>query len=213
MTVAFLVTAPAGSVNFAAISDPSYKATQLGFGLGAYLIILFATISTNAGNIYASALGISNIATRWKASLRRLLLLSSIIVVPLALLPLLETNFVFTYIFFLDFLGAIVVPLCTLTLVDYFLVKARRYYDDLFAQEGGRYWYRGGCNWPAVGSRARGPGLYWIIAFGFPAVRETISAALPTMAFVVVVYYFWGRSAWEKHLRALREARLVEASG
>src|SRR5438445_11958789 len=33
MTVAFLVTAPAGSVNFAAISDPSYKAIQLGFGL------------------------------------------------------------------------------------------------------------------------------------------------------------------------------------
>src|SRR3989442_5040405 len=63
MTVAFLVTAPAGSVNFAAISDPSYNASQLGFGLGAYLIILFATISTNAGNIYASALGITNIAT------------------------------------------------------------------------------------------------------------------------------------------------------
>jgi len=213
MTVAFLVTAPAGSVNFAAISDPSYKATQLGFGLGAYLIILFATISTNAGNIYASALGMSNIATRWKASLRRLLLLSSIIVVPLALLPLLETNFVFTYIFFLDFLGAIVVPLWTLTLVDYFLVKARRYYDDLFAQEGGRYWYRGGWNWPAVITLLSGTALYWIIAFGLPILRETISAALPTMAFVVVVYYFWGRSAWEKHLRALREARLVEASG
>src|SRR5438309_11765204 len=137
MTVAFLVTASPGSVNFAAISDPSFKATQLGFGLGAYLIILFATISTNAGNIYASALGITNIATRWKTSMRRLLLVSSAIVVPLALLPLFETNFVFTYIFFLDFLGAIVVPLWTLTLVDYFLVKARRYTDDLFASEGG----------------------------------------------------------------------------
>src|SRR2546422_571543 len=213
MTVAFLVTAPAGSVNFAAISDPSYKATQLGFGLGAYLIILFATISTNAGNIYASALGITNIATRWKTSMRRLLLLSAVIVVPLALLPLFETNFVFTYIFFLDFLGAIVVPLWTLTLVDYFLVKARRYSDDLFAQEGGHYWYRGGWNWPAVVTLLSGTALYWIIAFGFPTLRETISAALPTIVFVIIVYYFWGRSAWEKHLRALREARLVEATG
>ena len=213
MTVAFLVTAPAGSVNFAAISDPSYKATQLGFGLGAYLIILFATISTNAGNIYASALGITNIATRWKTSMRRLLLLSAVIVVPLALLPLFETNFVFTYIFFLDFLGAIVVPLWTLTLVDYFLVKARRYSDDLFAAEGGHYWYRGGWNWPAVVTLLSGTALYWIIAFGFPTLRETISAALPTIVFVVVVYYFWGRSTWEKHLRALREARLVEATG
>jgi len=213
MTVAFLVTTPTAGVNFAAISDPSYKATQLGFGVGAYLIILFATISTNAGNIYASALGITNIATRWKASMRRLLLLSAIIVVPLALLPLFETNFVFTYIFFLDFLGAIVVPLWTLTLVDYFLVKARRYSDDLFAQEGGHYWYRGGWNWPAVVTLLSGTALYWIIAFGLPTLRETISAALPTIVFVVIVYYFWGRSSWEKHLRALREARLVEASG
>src|SRR3989442_4852676 len=154
----------------------------------------------------------SNNATRWKASFRRILLLSSIIVVPLALLPPLETNFVFTYIFFLDFLGAIVVPLWTLTLVDYFLVKARRYWDDLFAQEGGHYWYRGGWNWPAVVTLLSGTALYWIIAFGFPTLRETISAALPTIIFVVVVYYFWGRSAWEQHLRALREARLFDAS-
>jgi len=200
-------------ISFAASSDPSSSATRLGFGLGAYLIILFATISTNAGNIYASALGISNIATRWKSSLRRLLLVSAVIVVPLALLPLFETNFVFTYIFFLDFLGAIVVPLWTITLVDYFLVKVRRYSDDLFAQEGGHYWYRGGWNWPAVVTLLSGTALYWIIAFGLPTLRETISAALPTIVFVVVVYYFWGRSAWEKHLRALREARLVEASG
>src|SRR5205809_723792 len=199
MTVAFLVTASPGSVNFAAISDPSFKATQLGFGLGAYLIILFATISTNAGNIYASALGITNIATRWKTSMRRLLLVSSAIVVPLAILPLFETNFVFTYIFFLDFLGAIVVPLWTLTLVDYFLVKARRYTDDLFASEGGHYWYRGGWNWPAVVTLLGGTALYWTIAFGFPALRETTSAALPTIAFVVALYYLWGRSAWQKH--------------
>src|SRR2546428_11944973 len=115
MPVAFLVSAPAGSLNFAAISDPSYKETQLGFGLGAYLIILFATNSTNAGNIYASPLAISNIATRWKASFRRLLLPSSIIALSLALLPLIETNFAFSYIFFLHLLGAIPLPLSTLT--------------------------------------------------------------------------------------------------
>ncbi len=212
MTVAFLASAPPGQVNFAAISDPSYKATQLGFGLGAYLIILFATISTNAGNIYASALGISNIATRWKASMRRLLLLSSLAVVPLSMLPLLQTNFVFTYIFFLDFLGAIVVPLWTLTLVDYFLVKRRKYHDDLFRSEGGHYWYRGGWNWPAIVTLLTGTAVYWIMAFVFPAVRETVSAALPTIVFVVVVYYFWGKAAWEKELHALRERRLVEAA-
>src|SRR5437899_2196908 len=116
------------------------------------------------------------------------------------------------YWFFSDFLGSIVVPLSTLTLVDYFLVKARRYHDDLFAQEGGHYWYRGGWNWPAVVTLLSGTALYWMIAFGFPAVRETISAALPTIIFVVFVYYFWGRSAWERQLRAVREGRLVASS-
>lgn len=210
MTVAFLSTAPAGPINFGAISDPSFKATQLGFGVGAYLVILFATIATNAGNIYASALGITNIATRWKASMRRLLLISSVVVVPLALLPLLEANFVFTYIFFLDFLGAIVVPLWTLTLVDYFLVKERKYHDDLFGSEGGYYWYRGGWNWPAVVTLLGGTTLYWVLAFLLPVLRETFTAAVPTIAFVVVVYYVWGKSVWSKRLHELRRQRLVE---
>ena len=185
-------------INFAASSDPSSNATLLGFGVGAYLIILFATISTNAGNIYASALGITNILTRWKASMRKILLLSAVIVVPLAMLPLLETNFVFTYIFFLDILGAIVVPLWTLVLVDYFLIKRRDYDNSLFRVDGGSYWYRGGWNWPATFTLLAGTAMYWVIAFGFPAVRETISAAIPTIGFVVVVYYFWGRATWEK---------------
>ncbi len=210
MTVAALSAGAAP--NFAAISDPSANATRLGFGVGAYLIILLATVSTNAGNIYASALGISNIATRARISIRRLLLLSAIVVVPLALLPLLEPNFVFTYIFFLDFLGAIVVPLWTLTLVDYFLVKRRHYRDDLFRSEGGHYWYSGGWNRSAIATLVSGTVVYWLVAFGFPAVRETISAALPTIAYVVVVYYFWGRSAWERQLRAIREAKLVESA-
>src|SRR2546426_11388436 len=104
-------------------------------------------------------------------------MLSAAIEIPLPLLPLFETNFVFTYIFFLDFLGAIVVPLWTLTLVDYFLVKARRYSDDLFAQQGGHYWYRGGWNWPAVVTLRNGTALYWMIACGFAPLRETIAGS------------------------------------
>lgn len=42
-------------------SDPSSVATRLGFGWGAYFVILAATVATNAGNIYASALGISQL--------------------------------------------------------------------------------------------------------------------------------------------------------
>ena len=46
----------------------------------------------------------------------------------------------------------IVIPLWTITLVDYFLVKREQYTDDLFRERGGLYWYRNGWNWPAVAS-------------------------------------------------------------
>ncbi len=202
---------PGKPVNFAAYSDPSASATALGFGWGAYLVILFATVATNAGNIYASALGISNINPGMRMGLRRLLFIVSLIVVPLAMLPLLNTNFVFSYIIFLDFLGALVVPLWTLTLVDYFLVKGRKYHDDLFRVEGGQYWYWKGWNWPAIVTLLLGTVVYWGVAVVLPDLRQNLTASGPTILFVVVVYYIWGKSTWVKHLKALREKRLVEA--
>src|SRR3990172_8202074 len=42
----------------------------------------------------------------------------------------------------------IVIPLWTITLVDYFLVKREQYTDDLFRERGGLYWYRNGGDWP-----------------------------------------------------------------
>ena len=42
----------------------STTTTLLGFGWIAYVVILAATVATNARNIYASALGISNLQGR-----------------------------------------------------------------------------------------------------------------------------------------------------
>lgn len=177
------------------LADPSTVATRLGFGWLAYFVILTATVSTNAGNIYASALGISNIAPGSRLPFRALLFLVALGIVPLALLPLLVPGFVGAYIFWLDLLGAIVVPLWTIVLVDYFVVRGRRYSDDLFRREGGAYWYRGGWNVPGVASLALGTVLYWVIGFGFPALRETVTATLPTVLLVGVVYGLWSRVA------------------
>ncbi len=211
LTVGALATGTFQS--FAQASDPSSAATALGFGWGAYLVILFATVATNAGNIYASALGISNIRPGMRMGFRRVLLLVALIVVPLAMIPLANLDFVFTYIIFLDFLGALVVPLWTLTLVDYFLVKGRKYHDDLFRVEGGQYWYWRGWNWPAVITLLLGTAVYWLVAIALPGVRQNATASLPTVLFVVAVYYVWGKRTWVRHLRALREQRLVEAAG
>ncbi len=179
-------------------SDPSTTTTLLGFGWIAYVVILAATVATNAGNIYASALGISNLLQGRPVSLRLLLGLSALGIIPLALLPLLAPQFVGFYIFWLDFLGAIVIPLWTITLVDYFLVKREQYTDDLFRERGGLYWYRNGWNWPAVASLLLGTAVYWVVAFGFPRVREGITATLPTVVIAALVYLFWQASQGQR---------------
>ncbi len=189
--VVFL-TVSTGAYNPAA-SDPSSTTTKLGFGWIAYIIILAATIATNAGNIYASALGISNFNPKHKTKIRTLLLISALIILPISLIPLLSPNFVGFYIFFLDFLGAIVVPLWTLTLVDYFFVKKQNYNDDIFKEQGGSYWYNKGWNVPAIATLILGTIIYWVIAFALPRIRERFTAAIPTIIVISIVYYIWSK--------------------
>ena len=182
-----------------ALSDPSSVATQLGFGWAAYLVILFATVATNSGNIYASALGISQLVPRAKISMRALLVLAAAIVVPLSLLPLFASDLLGSYVFFLDFVGALVVPLWTITLVDHFIVRRGSYTADLFRTAGGAYWYRDGVHWPGIASLALGTALYWMIAFGFPLLRTQIGATIPTIVVVATVYALTARRTKPSH--------------
>ena len=172
---------------------PSATSVTLGLGWLAALVVLFATITTNSGNIYASSLGISNILRNRKIEMGSLLLWSAIAVLPLSLIPLFFASFIGFFIFILDFMGAIVVPLWTITLIDYFLIKKGNYSDDLFKKSGGRYWFTNGWNWPAVISLVSGTVFYWIAGYVIPVVRHTVTAALPTMVYVAVVYIVWMR--------------------
>lgn len=175
------------------LADPSSTSVSLGLGWLATLVVFFATVTTNAANLYAGALGVSNMLSGKKVSLQKLLVLVSAGVILLSLTPLLSNQFVGFYIFFLDFLGAIVIPLWTLTLVDYFLVRRRKYTDDLFKTEKGIYWYKRGWNWPAIFVLLSGTVVYWAIAYVFPTVRQSITAAVPTIIYVSIIYYFFAR--------------------
>lgn len=171
------------------LADPSSASVALGLGWLATFIVLFATVTTNAGNIYATSLGVANIIAHKKhVSLNKLLVFVSLLLIPLACTPLIATSFVGFYIFFLDFLGAIVVPLWTLILVDYFLVKKQKYTDDLFKLKGGMYWYKNGWNWNGVIALLSGTGMYWVCSYALPEVRHTVTATIPTIVFVTALY-------------------------
>lgn len=172
------------------LADPSSATVSLGLGWLAALVIFFATVTTDAGNIYASALSVSNMFPKAKISLRKLLIIISVLVFPLSLLPLLSGNLLNFFIFFLDFVGALVIPLWTLMLVDFFFVKKGEYHDDMYKKDGGKYWFSNGWNWSAIVTLLSGTAVYWVIGYGLPQVRNMTTATIPTMIFVSVVYYF-----------------------
>lgn len=186
MAVAYL--AVSGSGFNPLLADPSATSVALGLGWLAALVVFFATITTNAANLYASALGLSNIFQKKQYSLKSLLIFSSILTVFLSLTPLLSQGFIGFYIFFLDFIGAVVVPLWTITLVDYFIVKKRNYSDDLFQKSSGKYWYQKGWNMAGIWALLSGTLGYWIFGFALPNFREKFTAAIPTMILVTIVY-------------------------
>lgn len=181
------------------LADPSSATVSLGLGWLAAFIVLSTTVTGNAGNLYASALGISNMISPKKAiSIKTLLWIVSLVIIPLSLTPLLATSFVGFYMFFLDFLGAIVVPLWTITLIDYFFVKKQRYTDDMYKTKNGSYWYSNGWNYPAVGTLLAGTACYWICGYVLPFIRETFTTTIPTIIFVTCMYLFLTRKQ-KKH--------------
>jgi NCS1 family nucleobase:cation symporter-1 len=176
------------------LADPSSTTVSLGLGWLAALVILFATVTTDAGNIYASALSISNMLPKSKISLRTLLVIVSVLVFPLSLLPLLSSNLINFFIFFLDFVGALVIPLWTLMLVDYFIVKHGKYTDDMYEKQGGKYWFSKGWNISAIISLLSGTAIYWIFAYALPYhVRNVTTATIPTILFVTIIYLILSR--------------------
>ncbi len=169
-------------------ANPSTLTTQIGLGWIAATVIVLATVATNAGNLTASALAITNLAPSLRIGVRPIIAIVSAVVIPLALLPLVARGFEATYIAWLDLLGAVVVPLWVIVLVDYFWVRRQHYDADLFRQEGGRYWYGDGWNWRAIICLVGGGAAYAILAYVFPDIRETIPVSLPVGVGTAVAY-------------------------
>jgi nucleobase:cation symporter-1, NCS1 family len=171
------------------LADPSSTTVALGLGWLAALIILFATVTSDAGNLYGSALAVSNMLPKAKIKLKTLLIIVGILVFPLSLIPLLSANILDFFIFFLDFMGALVIPLWTIMLVDYFFVKKGKYADDMYQKTGGKYWFNKGWRIPAIVTLLSGTAVYWLIAYALPNhIRNFTTATIPTVIFVTVVY-------------------------
>ena len=78
-------------------------------------------------------------------------------------------------------------------IADYFIVRRRKLDLGGLYREGGPYWYGNGIHWPGVLSLFAGTAVYWLIAFGVPELRSTITATIPTVIVAGGLYLLTAR--------------------
>jgi purine-cytosine permease-like protein len=123
--------------------NPVLGVQELGLGVPALALIIFATWTTNDKNIYSGGLALTNIfpgVSRWLHTL---------------ILGALGTTlgcFRLTRYFteWLVTLGAVFAPLVGIILADYFIVRRRRPVTEELYREGGVYRYTRGVNMIAL---------------------------------------------------------------
>jgi purine-cytosine permease-like protein len=97
---------------------------------------------------------------------------------------------------FLVTIGALFAPIFAIMIVDYYVIKRASYDHDILAARSGRYWYRGGINWLAVGAWAVGAVLAYVWAYVLPL---PFGSTLPAFVITFVLYLLVSWPARAKH--------------
>ncbi|MCM2330303.1 NCS1 nucleoside transporter family [Geopseudomonas sagittaria] len=161
-------------------SDPSSTLATLGLGMVSFLVLIFATVSTNVSVLYGSGMGLLSAfkgLTPKKA-------LAIIVVLQLALcfVPMAFDSFLHYFETFLGVIGGLFIPLWTIILMDYFGVRGKRLSDaDLFAEAGGAYYGSTGWNAAGITSLVLGFAVYFVLAHVFKDVAAQTTASIPAI--------------------------------
>jgi NCS1 nucleoside transporter family len=171
-------------------SDPSSTIAALGLGIVAFLVVFFATVSTNVTVLYGAGMGLIG-ATR-SESPKRYLLFIALLQLGMCFVPLTFGEFIHFFEFFLGMVGGIFIPLWTLVVLDYFVVRRRRVNDaDLFADENsdGTTKSRLG-DWNMAGwcSMVLGLGTFYLLNYWLKDIGAVTTASLPAIVVTAVTY-------------------------
>src|SRR5699024_338864 len=109
-------------------SDPSSTIAALGLGLVAFLVVFFATVSTNVTVLYGAGMGLIG-ATKTKSPKRYLLFVEDVQLI-MCFIPLVFSDFVDYIQTFLRFKGCLCMLLWTLIITDYFIVLRLRVKEE-----------------------------------------------------------------------------------
>ncbi|NMM99968.1 purine-cytosine transport protein [Bifidobacterium sp. DSM 109958] len=167
-------------------SDPSTIASKLGLGAVALIVVILTSMTANAVNLMAAGSSLTNIATRLR--LTPALWIVTLAACLVTFVPLVIGSFLDSFTLFLDYIGCALGPVTAIMLTDFFLRNHAEYSRGDLTAEGGRFWYRSGVNWIALGCWLLGVALY--VALGrVPFLTATVGATFPNMLVIAAVYY------------------------
>ncbi|WP_261810092.1 cytosine permease [Levilactobacillus humaensis] len=167
-------------------SDPSTVAAKLGLGVIALLVIVLTSTTANAVNLMSAGSALTNITHR--LSLNVSLWVVTILATAVSFIPVYLASFLDVFETFLDGIGMFLGPEIAIFLLDYFVLKRRRYQLKEFTAVHGTYWYAHGVNWVAVASWTLGVAAYWGLK-QVSVIADTVGATFIAMALTALIYW------------------------
>jgi purine-cytosine permease-like protein len=184
-------------------SDPSSTIAALGLGTVAFLVVFFATVSTNVTVLYGAGMGLIG-ATR-SSSPKKYLVFIALLQLGMCFLPLLFDEFIHFFEFFLGVIGGIFIPLWTLVVLDYFVVRKIRVSDqDLFADEnsdGTTKSRLGDWNMAGWSSMILGLATFYLLNYGLKDIGAVTTASLPAIIVTAASYLILSLAGYGRQSR------------
>jgi nucleobase:cation symporter-1, NCS1 family len=167
-------------------SDPSTIASKLGLGAIALLVIIITSTTANAVNLMAAGISLTNISRKIKSI--SALLIVTVLSALLTLVPLFLSSFLNSFIMFLDYIGMVFGPIFAIMIVDFYMVKKKKYDTDALNKQNGKYWFNGGYNVLAISVWVISAIIFLLIR-KLPLFVNSIGAIYPIIVIAGVLYY------------------------
>ena len=154
------------------------------FGVPLAIVIFLSVMATNTMVVYGMVTSIINMTPATKVGfLPTALIVGAISIVGATWLGLLDQ-----FTAFLTLIGALFIPVFAIMIADYYIVQKCQYNRDLLLERGGRYWFSGGVNIPAL--------LVWGVGFAASLFMtyfkpSPIGATIPTFFLSFALYSAW----------------------
>lgn len=173
-------------------ADPQIQMDQLlggaGLAIPALVMVVLSTITSDFPDIYSATCSMLNVAPRFSA--KTFMWGTGVLSIVVALVFPMDR-----YESFLFFIGAMFIPLFSVVLTDYFLVRRRELDIAELYRDRGDYWFTNGFNPAAFAAWAAGFVVYKTIE----AISPGVGASLPSMATAAIAYLVLVRLRSPRH--------------